>query len=34
VPYTLVLGADGSARDALEGEQEESALRDALVAAR
>jgi thiol-disulfide isomerase/thioredoxin len=34
VPYTLVLGADGSARDALEGEQEESALRDALVAAK
>jgi len=34
VPYTLVLGADGRARDALEGEQEESALRDALVAAK
>jgi thiol-disulfide isomerase/thioredoxin len=34
VPYTLVLGADGRARDALEGEQEETALRDALVAAR
>jgi thiol-disulfide isomerase/thioredoxin len=34
VPYTLVLGADGKARDVLEGEQEESDLRDALVAAR
>jgi hypothetical protein len=34
VPYTLVLGGDGYARDVLEGEQGESALRDALVAAR
>jgi thiol-disulfide isomerase/thioredoxin len=34
VPYTLVLGADGRARDALEGEQEESDLREALVAAK
>lgn len=34
VPYTLVLGADGRARDVLEGEQDESTLRDALVAAR
>ncbi len=34
VPYTLVLGPDGHAREVLEGEQEESALRDALVAAR
>ncbi len=34
VPYTLVLGPDGRAVDALEGEQEEAALRDALVAAR
>ena len=34
VPYTLVLGADGHARDVFEGEQEESTLRDALVAAK
>ncbi len=34
VPYTLVLGADGRARDVLEGEQDEPALREALVAAR
>jgi thiol-disulfide isomerase/thioredoxin len=34
VPYTLVLDADGRARDALEGEQQEDALRDALVAAK
>jgi thiol-disulfide isomerase/thioredoxin len=34
VPYTLVLAADGHAVDVLEGEQEESDLRDALVAAK
>lgn len=34
VPYTIVLGPDGHARDVLEGEQDEPALRDALVAAR
>jgi thiol-disulfide isomerase/thioredoxin len=34
VPYTLVLGADGHAHEVLEGEQEESDLRDALVAAK
>lgn len=34
VPYTLVLGADGHARDALIGEQDESTLREALADAR
>jgi thiol-disulfide isomerase/thioredoxin len=34
VPYTLVLGPDGHARDVLEGEQDETALQDALVAAK
>lgn len=34
VPYTLVLGADGRARDALRGAQGESALEDALADAR
>jgi len=34
VPYTLVLGADGHARDAYEGEQSEETLRDALRDAR
>lgn len=34
VPYTLVLGANGHARDAFIGEQEESTLRDALSDAR
>jgi thiol:disulfide interchange protein len=34
VPYTLVLGADGHARRALLGEQDEATLTDALAAAR
>ena len=34
VPYSLVLGADGHARTALRGEQEESTLREALADAR
>jgi thiol-disulfide isomerase/thioredoxin len=33
VPYTLVLGPAGHAREVLEGEQQEQDLRDALVAA-
>ncbi|MDB4957727.1 MAG: Redoxin [Myxococcales bacterium] len=34
VPYALVLGADGHARDAFIGEQDESTLRDALANAK
>lgn len=34
VPYALVLGADGHARDAFIGEQDESTFRDALADAR
>jgi thiol-disulfide isomerase/thioredoxin len=34
VPYTLVLGPDGHARDAFIGEQDESTFRDALADAR
>jgi thiol-disulfide isomerase/thioredoxin len=34
VPYTLVLGADGHARRAFIGEQDEATLRDALADAR
>ena len=34
VPYSLVLGADGRARQAFRGEQEESTLREALGDAR
>ncbi|HEY5944786.1 MAG TPA: TlpA disulfide reductase family protein, partial [Kofleriaceae bacterium] len=34
VPYSLVLGADGHAREAFRGEQEESTLRDALADAK
>lgn len=34
VPYTLVLGADGHARDAFRGEQDESTFRDALADAK
>ena len=34
VPYTVVLGADGKARTAFRGEQDESTLRDALADAR
>jgi thiol-disulfide isomerase/thioredoxin len=34
VPYSIVLGADGRARDAFRGEQEESTLREALADAR
>jgi len=34
VPYSLVLGADGHARTVLRGEQEESALREALADAK
>jgi thiol-disulfide isomerase/thioredoxin len=34
VPYALVLGADGRARDVFEGEQEESTFVDALADAR
>lgn len=34
VPYSLVLGADGRAKDAFRGEQEESTLRDALADAK
>ncbi|HEU0036869.1 MAG TPA: TlpA disulfide reductase family protein [Kofleriaceae bacterium] len=34
VPYTLILGADGHARDAFRGLQDESTLRDALADAR
>jgi thioredoxin-like negative regulator of GroEL len=31
VPYTLVLGSDGQARDVFEGEQEQSTLENALA---
>ena len=34
VPYSLVLGADGHAREAFRGEQEESTFRDALADAK
>jgi hypothetical protein len=34
VPYSLVLGADGKARDAFRGEQDESTFRDALADAK
>jgi len=34
VPYSLVLSADGHAREAFRGEQEESTLRDALADAK
>lgn len=34
VPYTLVLGADGHAREALRGAQDESRLEDAVADAR
>jgi len=34
VPFILVLGSDGHAVDALEGEQDESTLADALASAR
>jgi len=34
VPYTLVLGADGRAREAFRGAQSESTLRDAVADAR
>ncbi len=34
VPYSLVLGADGRAREAFRGEQEESTFRDALADAK
>ncbi|HUJ63870.1 MAG TPA: hypothetical protein VLX92_35460 [Kofleriaceae bacterium] len=34
VPYMFVLGADGHARDVLDGEQEQDAIADALLAAR
>ena len=34
VPYSLVLGADGTARNAFRGEQEESTFRDALADAK
>ena len=34
VPYSLVLGPDGHAREAFRGEQEESTLRDALADAK
>lgn len=34
VPYLLVLGPDGQARDSFRGEQEESTLRSALASAR
>ena len=34
VPYTLVLGADGHAREVLEGEQEETDLTEALSSAK
>ena len=34
VPYSLVLGADGRAKDAFRGEQEESTFRDALADAK
>ncbi len=34
VPYVLVLGADGHAREAFRGEQEESTLRESLASAK
>jgi hypothetical protein len=34
VPYSLVLGADGKAREAFRGEQDESTFRDALADAK
>lgn len=34
VPYSLVLGADGHAKDAFRGEQDESTFRDALADAK
>ena len=34
VPYSLVLGADGRAREAFRGEQDESTFRDALADAK
>jgi len=34
VPYSLVLGPDGHAREAFRGEQEESTFRDALASAK